>query len=219
MNIVSELEHAGYQFTIYGDQIRYALAPGREPDPATVRPLLQALKEHKAEAITFLRQRDGRSLALDNADPEEISRARHQLRQRGYFVMHSRILGGQIAVAETEACRRRVPQGIPVYTLAEIRLLQQGIEAGTIWTVHDLKLLHEAKKRLGGGGGHVKEIEIRLPRSVVVLTVNEVLALLQERPDIWQEGLRRGKGLLRARQTEKRIKERMAEHGTHSDYR
>jgi hypothetical protein len=54
----------------------------------------------------------------------------------------------------------------------------------------------------------MKEISIRLPRCVVVLTANEVLALLQEHPDIWQEGLKRGKGLLRARQAEKREHER-----------
>jgi hypothetical protein len=58
----------------------------------------------------------------------------------------------------------------------------------------------------------VREIKIHLPRCVVVLTANEVLALLQERPDIWQEGLKRGKGLLRARQAEKREHERMIGH-------
>jgi hypothetical protein len=48
------------------------------------------------------------------------------------------------------ASGRDVPQGIPVYTLAEIRLLQQGVKAGTITTIGDLRTLHAAKKHLGG---------------------------------------------------------------------
>ncbi len=51
---------------------------------------------------------------------------------------------------------------------------------------------------------HDDRITIKLPRCVVVLTVGEVLALLRESPTIWAQGLQRGKGLRRARQTQAR---------------
>jgi hypothetical protein len=50
----------------------------------------------------------------------------------------------------------------------------------------------------------VREIEIRLPRCRLVLYEKELLALLKGHPDIWAAGLLRGKGMLRARQNEKR---------------
>jgi hypothetical protein len=88
-------------------------------------------------------------LTLAGADPDEEARASEQLRHRGYFLMHSRALGERIAIVETEAGRRQVPQGLPVYTFQEIRLLQQGVEASRIVTIADLRALHETKK-LGG---------------------------------------------------------------------
>jgi len=93
---------------------------------------------------------DCQPLSLAGADPAEVAQAREQLRHRGYFLMHSQALGGQVAVMEQDSCRQNVPQGLPVYTLAEIGLLQQGVEAGNIVSIGDLRLLHEAKSRLGG---------------------------------------------------------------------
>jgi hypothetical protein len=156
MKIVSELESAGYQFTLNGDQIRFNLAPGREVDPEIVKPLLEELRVHKQEVLDYLRQReetppdDTQPLSIASADPDRVARATALLHSQGHFLMLSRALGERIAIVEHDRFRQDVPQGVPVYTLAEIRLLQQGIEAGIVRTIADLRLLHEAKKRLGG---------------------------------------------------------------------
>ena len=47
---------------------------------------------------------------------------------------------------------------------------------------------------------HDDRIEIKLLRCRLVLYENELLLMLREHPDIWQQGLRRGKGVIRARQ-------------------
>ena len=150
MNPILDLERAGYQFTLDGDSIRYTLLPGREVDPATVKPLLEQLKKHKPDAIAFLRQRDDLPLSLTGVDPGEVALAWSQLKHRGYFVMLSHALGEKIAIVEDEADRLRVPQGVLAYTFEEIRLLQQGVEAGNIVTIGDLRLLHSSKKRMCG---------------------------------------------------------------------
>jgi hypothetical protein len=50
----------------------------------------------------------------------------------------------------------------------------------------------------------MKEIEIRLPRCRLVLFEDELLLMLRAYPEIWEAGLKRGKGLLRQQQTESR---------------
>ena len=60
----------------------------------------------------------------------------------------------------------------------------------------------------------MREIEIRLPCCILVLTEGELMQMLREHVGIWQQGLQRGKGLQRSRQAERRT-----ERGTHSDYR
>ncbi len=150
MNPIIELESAGYRFTLGGDQqIRYTLAPGKEVDPATVRPLLEQLKENKQDALAYLRERDTLPLTLAGADPSEEARAKAQLKRRGYFLMFSHALGEQVAVVEHDRFRQNVPAGIPTYTFEEIRLLQQGAEAGTIVNIGDLRAVHSAKKFKG----------------------------------------------------------------------
>ena len=56
MNPIPELEAAGYQFSLHGDSLRYGLTPGREVDPAAIRPLFDELKVYKQEAIDYLRR-------------------------------------------------------------------------------------------------------------------------------------------------------------------
>jgi hypothetical protein len=96
---------------------------------------------------------ESQPLALAGADVAEVVKGRELLKAQGYFLMHSRALEEQIAVITTEADRGRVPgrfKGIPVYTLAEIRLLAEGVKAGDLQRVADLRLLHTAKKKMGG---------------------------------------------------------------------
>jgi hypothetical protein len=93
---------------------------------------------------------DNLPLNLAGADPAGEALAKEQMRRQGYFLMHSQALGERIAVIEHDRCRQSVPRGVPVYTLKEIRLLQQGIEAGNIISIADLRLLHSAKRDLKG---------------------------------------------------------------------
>jgi hypothetical protein len=58
-----------------------------------------------------------------------------------------------------------------------------------------------------------REIEIRLPRCRLVLYEKELLALLKEHPGIWAAGLKRGKGLIRARQANNRREKNYNETG------
>jgi hypothetical protein len=57
---------------------------------------------------------------------------------------------------------------------------------------------------------HDDRIEIKLLRCRLVLYENELLLMLREHPDIWQQGLRRGKGVIRARQAEARTPRRVS---------
>ena len=53
----------------------------------------------------------------------------------------------------------------------------------------------------------MKEIVLRLPRCIIVLTTGELLALLQLNPIIWERALRRGKSLKRCAAVERRERE------------
>lgn len=55
MKAILELQQLGYTFTLDGDSIRYRHR-GQPPDPQQVRPLLEYLQRHRAEALCFLRQ-------------------------------------------------------------------------------------------------------------------------------------------------------------------
>jgi len=150
MQAISELRNQGYTISLDHDDLVIKYTGAGHPDPATVKPLLEELRAHKAEALDYLRQRDVLPLTLAGADPDEVAKAKEQLRRRGYFLMASQALGERIAVVEDDRYRPDTPQGVPVYALAEIRLLQQGVEAGHIVSIADLRLLHTAKKKLGG---------------------------------------------------------------------
>jgi hypothetical protein len=146
MQAVSDLVVQGYTLSVNHDDLVIKYTGQGRPDPATVRPLLDELRTHKQDAINFLLQRDTLALTLAGANPDEVAKAREQLHRKGYFLMHSRALGERVAIVEHDHYRQHVHPGIPVYTLAEIRLLQQGIEAGTVQTIADLRLLHTAKR-------------------------------------------------------------------------
>ncbi|MFP3869230.1 MAG: hypothetical protein ACLFUU_13940 [Desulfobacteraceae bacterium] len=50
-----KLAHLGYWFTVVGGIIKARYEGPGKPDPAQVRPLLETVKEHKAEVLPFLR--------------------------------------------------------------------------------------------------------------------------------------------------------------------
>jgi len=52
---VKKLSNLGYRFELAGDRLRYQYEGPGKPDPDTVRPLLETVKEHKPEALYFLK--------------------------------------------------------------------------------------------------------------------------------------------------------------------
>ncbi len=58
MRALLELERLGYRFVLDGDTIRYAHA-GARPDPGLASSLLADLREHRDQAVSFLRARCG----------------------------------------------------------------------------------------------------------------------------------------------------------------
>jgi hypothetical protein len=51
-----------------------------------------------------------------------------------------------------------------------------------------------------------REIEIKLPRCILVLTEAELMQMLKDNSGIWQQALVRGKSVIRARQAQARTK-------------
>jgi hypothetical protein len=58
-----------------------------------------------------------------------------------------------------------------------------------------------------------KLIEVKLPKYTVFLTSNEIQSLLRQDVTIWQESIRRGKYILRARKQRGREYEKSKETG------
>jgi hypothetical protein len=48
------------------------------------------------------------------------------------------------------------------------------------------------------------QIEIKLPRCTLAITEAELMTMLKAHPDTWERAIRRGKGLLRQYQAERR---------------
>ena len=67
MRELIKLERLGYDFTL-DDKSELYIYKGKRPDRAIARPLLEALRAHCAEAIHFLRTRDG----FDSLMPELV---------------------------------------------------------------------------------------------------------------------------------------------------
>lgn len=56
MSTLSELQAAGYQVLLEGEEIVCRWQGTGRPNAARVRPLIQALRQHKAEAVQSLKQ-------------------------------------------------------------------------------------------------------------------------------------------------------------------
>ena len=55
MNAVHELQAIGYAVTVKDDKVRFSWKGQGQPDPKVVRPLLEDVRNHKPEAIRYLR--------------------------------------------------------------------------------------------------------------------------------------------------------------------
>jgi ribosomal protein S27AE len=52
---VRKLAHLGYRFVVNGETIKGRYEGPGEPDPDTLRPLLETVKAHKPEVLYFLK--------------------------------------------------------------------------------------------------------------------------------------------------------------------
>jgi hypothetical protein len=155
MQAIDELRKLGYTLTIDRDDLIVKFTGQGHPDPATVRPLLAELKEHKQQALEYLRRPPGDADLLTTGIPGEMNdlgaACREQIRRKGYCLVRSAALGGEvIAVVDSDTRRNLAPAGYLTYTLRELELLAEGYQAGHIVTIGDLRLLHKAKSKLGG---------------------------------------------------------------------
>ena len=60
---VNKLSSLGYRFELAGDRLRYQYHGPGDPNPDTVRPLLETVKAHKPDVIAYLSK---------SAQPERI---------------------------------------------------------------------------------------------------------------------------------------------------
>lgn len=65
MRPLEELEAIGYAIHLEGDRIRVKYQGDGKPDPSRVKPLMAILKDHKAEALAALRQRETDRIFLE----------------------------------------------------------------------------------------------------------------------------------------------------------
>jgi hypothetical protein len=154
MRAIGSLRNQGYVFSVDHDDLVIKYAGQGHPDVGTVKPLLEELRAHKQEAIAFLRQRPDDAALLTTGTPGEMNdlgaACREQIRRKGYCLVRSAALGGEvIAVVDSDTRRNLAPAGYVTYTLRELELLAEGYQAGHIVTIGDLRTLHEAKKKLG----------------------------------------------------------------------
>jgi hypothetical protein len=115
------------------------------PETATLRTAIGAIGHPPTN--------DGQALTIGTNDECNILGAnyREQIRQRGFCLVRSVILGSEIiAVIEDSTWRILVPARYVVYTRRELRLITEGFRAGHILTIKDLMLLHSAKKYFKG---------------------------------------------------------------------
>ena len=67
MRELIKLERMGYEFALDGESVSY-ICNSERPDKAIARPLLEALRAHRDEAIDYLQTRDG----YDGLMPEMV---------------------------------------------------------------------------------------------------------------------------------------------------
>ena len=70
MDALTKLRDMGYLIRAEGDQIRCSWQGPGKPDPATVRPLLDELRERKAEALAILRGEASKPKPWTYASPD-----------------------------------------------------------------------------------------------------------------------------------------------------
>ena len=66
MDVVARLREAGYWVRVEGDRIKCSWQGQGKPDPDTVKPLIDELRQHRAEVLETLREES----VVDPFDPD-----------------------------------------------------------------------------------------------------------------------------------------------------
>ena len=141
MKEIRELENFGYKVTLESSEILLKYLGDGEPDPVTVRPLLEKVKRRKDEAVNYLFYRDKPGESLK----KEANVVEKSINGRGIIKKESKVFGDIVFFAKDQQEAKKTPSGSTVYTLQELRCLldMKDNPAG-------LRRIHEAKKTFLG---------------------------------------------------------------------
>ncbi len=145
MLILQQLREAGYIVDLQSEEIKLTWNGAGKPDPGQVKPLLVELKEHKQEAIAYLRAQHSNVIDFH----KEVTRVKAQLRRTGIVRIRSKTLREDVYFAAEEMAADKIKQsnvGAVVYFLSELKELARG---GNM-THDDLRRIHEAKRVFNG---------------------------------------------------------------------
>ena len=137
MEIVRQLRAQGYALSLEENGIRYKVAEGVNPDKAKVGSLLNEVRAHKAEIMSFLK-----SECLYKGREEKI----HPELDMESVTVFSKVLGHNIRLSWRGNNPNILYVGRTPYTLKEVDRLNQGdLSARAIRAIHNIKKSFEGK--------------------------------------------------------------------------
>lgn len=129
LQTIKALETLGYRLSLENGSIAYSYIGANEPTPEKIKPLLLDLKENKSEAVLFLK----------NRPLEEACKVNQVLKQKGLATIWSDTLKERVYFARDKEAASIAPKGAVVYSMDELRELQD-------CNKEELRELHERKK-------------------------------------------------------------------------
>lgn len=145
MKVVEELEEVGYVLDVQDGEIVCQYQSSGNPDPATVRPLLDELQEKKGRAIRYLNRANGEGSGDWVSPSAFVQQATNHLEQQGAFVGHSSRYGDVLIVRDEDVTCPDHYSDLPRWTLQEVRRLIEDDPPPD-----HIRQLMEAKRSLGG---------------------------------------------------------------------
>jgi hypothetical protein len=118
MRAIKELRNLGYELNCENEKIIATYTRQGHPDPVTVKPLLAELKEHKAEAIAYLRQQTPGPLYQQMED--DLERL-WQAGTQAYIEQHRPELAQEVDTAEATANEAWLACEAPIRGVSRLR--------------------------------------------------------------------------------------------------
>jgi hypothetical protein len=142
--LVSKLNSVGYTLYHQEGKIRLRYTLNGDPDPAQITPLLDELKQHKAEVMEFLKNQDATPcLQVEKIEAMPLNEfAKTNLALK----VNSSILGEPVYFAPNDHVAEKIKgDGFVTYTAKELEYLaEKGL------TPEELREIHETKKIFPG---------------------------------------------------------------------